>query len=73
MRYEGVIGFNTKQIWIYDNKLNIYIDPPTEVLNNITDWRDDCDVAINEIEEIANNKPDWLNDTDNWIDEEYDI
>lgn len=35
-RYEGTLGPNTKQWWIYDNETNSFIDPPTEVLDRVT-------------------------------------
>lgn len=35
MRYLAIIGFNTKQWWVYDEETNMYIDPPIEVLNEL--------------------------------------
>ena len=68
MRYEAVIGFNTKQIWVYDNEEDVYIDPPTDVLNSLPDWREDPDAATSEMEEIANKHPDWLDEGEYWYD-----
>lgn len=74
-RYSALIGFNSKQPWVYDEKEDVYIDPPTIVLEQLTDWRDDCDKAIGELEDIANiERPDWLNDKEYWYDaDDYDI
>lgn len=66
MRYEAVIGFNTKQPWIYDNENDIYIDPPVEVLSKLPDWRVNSDMTTMQLELIANKNPDWLNDKEYW-------
>lgn len=66
-RYVGIIGFNTKQIWVYDEEEDVFIDPPAKVLKDLPDWREDPDAALKEIEEIANGKlPKWLFDYDYW-------
>lgn len=67
-RYSVVEGFNTKQLWVYDEEENVFIDPPSEVLNKIKKFSD-IDDAIDHLENICNNKrPDWLNDKDYWFD-----
>lgn len=66
MRYDAVIGFNTKQVWVYDNDEDVYIDPPIEVLKQITNWRDDPDAATREMIEIANKHPNWLDEKEYW-------
>ena len=43
MRYEAVLGFNTKQWLAYDNEKDEYCDPPTEVLDKIKNYSDDVD------------------------------
>lgn len=35
MRYLVDLGFNTKQLWVYDEKEDVYIDPPAELLNEL--------------------------------------
>ena len=35
MRYDALLGPNTKQFWIYDNENDTYIDPPIDVLDEI--------------------------------------
>lgn len=68
MRYLAVLGFNTKQWWIYDNKKDVYIDPPIEVLEQLENLSNDD--AERKLEEIANSKPsaDWLFEKDFWYD-----
>lgn len=50
-RYLILKGYNTKQLWVYDEIEDIYIDPPIEVL----------DLSEEELDEVVNNdKPSWL-------------
>ena len=60
-------GFNTKQVWVYDDEHDTYIDPPKEVLDRIDaqvdDWWDFSKKEELMDEEIATN-PDWLQDED---------
>lgn len=63
MRYMAVLGFNTKQWWVYDNKKDLYIDPPTEVLDEL-EKLDDTDEQESLLEKLANQEPDWLFDKD---------
>lgn len=73
-RYTAVIGFNSKQPWIYDEEKDVYIDVPICVLEALPDWRDNPDEAERVLEDIANKeKPDWLNDEEYWYDGEMDI
>ena len=69
MRYEAVLGFNTKQWWAYDNEEDVYCDPPTEVLEQIKAHSSD----VNEQEEFFNSilaeEPDWLADEEYKYDE----
>lgn len=70
-RYMALLGFNTKQLWIYDEVEDVYIDPPTEVLNALPKWNlvDGSEAAEAELERIANEEqPDWLFDKDYWYD-----
>ena len=68
MRYLAVLGFNTKQWWIYDNEKDVYIDPPVKVLKQLEKLSNDD--AERKLEEIANSKPspDWLFEKDFWYD-----
>lgn len=68
MRYLATLGFNTKQWWVYDNKKDVFIDPPIEVLEQLENLSNDD--AETKLEEIANSKPspDWLFDKDYWYD-----
>jgi hypothetical protein len=68
MRYLAVLGFNTKQWWVYDNEVDIYIDPPIEVLNELEEMS--AIAAAGRLTQIANADPtpDWLFDKDYWYD-----
>ena len=70
-RYDVLLGFNTKQLWVYDNEEDVYIDPPAEVLDNLPAWNmvDGSEEAEAELYRIVNEeKPDWLFDEDYWYD-----
>lgn len=71
-RFEFVIGFNTKQPWVYDNVWDSYIDPPSEVLDRLPDWRDG-DEWYKELNEEVSKDPEWLYDRDYWYDGEVEI
>ena len=72
MRYEALLGPNTKQFWLYDNENDTYIDPPTTVLDEAEKirWADgketanSISAAENYLERIANTNPEpsWLHD-----------
>ncbi len=65
-RYTVILGFNTKQFWIYDEEKDTYIDPPAEVLNKIDQdyaWND-VDNKEKALEEIIEQDPSWLYDKD---------
>ena len=61
-----VLRPNTNQFWIYDNTNDVFINPPSEVL----DKYDLCTYTIKRIaEEVmkeVEKKPDWLFDTGYW-------
>ncbi len=72
-RYEVLAGPNTKQLWVYDNEEDAYIDPPTDVLDAVMsalgpnkDWDKACDSLM---DIIADEDPDWLRDEDYWYEE----
>lgn len=71
-RFEFVIGFNTKQPYIYDNVWDSYIDPPSEVLDKLSDWRDG-DEWYKELNAEVSKDPEWLYDRDYWYDGELEI
>lgn len=61
----AVAGFNTKQIWVYDNDHDTYIDPPAAVLKEVDDQVDDWwDFSKKEdlMDEIIRTNPEWLQD-----------
>lgn len=70
MRYLAILGFNTKQWWVYDEETDMYIDPPIEVLNELDELQQD--EAEERLTQIANADPtpDWLFDKDYWYDGE---
>ncbi|MBO7715726.1 MAG: hypothetical protein J6S85_19345 [Methanobrevibacter sp.] len=65
---EILIGFNSKQWWVYDSKNNVYIDPPKEVLDSLPDWREFPDESEKAFQKVIDQNPDWLNDSDYWYD-----
>ncbi len=70
-KYMALLGFNTKQLWLYDEENDVYIDPPAEVLDSLPE---DQDEAETELARIANEEnPDWLLDEDYWYDGDTDI
>ena len=66
LQVEIILGFNTKQWWVYSNEHDVYIDPPEEVLDSLPDWREDSDKAEKELQKIVDSNPDWLYDKDYW-------
>lgn len=72
-RLEVTLGFNTKQFWVYDNTLDVLIDPPTEVLDSLTDWREDSEKAEKELADIVAKDPDWIYDRHYWYDGQMEI
>lgn len=78
--FEALLGPNTKQFWLYDEENDIYIDPPTEVLEELEAirWKggnetcENIDAAEKRLVEIAMTHPDWLYDG-NEYDSETDI
>lgn len=70
MRCLAVLGFNTKQWWVYDESADIFIDPPIEVLDELDELQQD--EAGERLTQIANADPapDWLFDKDYWYDGE---
>lgn len=62
MRYTAVLGFNTKQWWAYDNETDEYCDPPTVVLDEISNHSDNVDEQEDYFNKILATEPEWLND-----------
>ena len=75
-RYFVTTGFNTKQLWVYDEVKDAYINPPAEVLDKINeehDWND-WDSKERALEEIVEQNPSWLNDEEyTYPADDYDI
>ena len=63
-RYDAVLGFNTKQWWVYDNENDVYIDPPASVLSDIKKLPEDSQAA--ELERLCSLNPIWLFEKEFW-------
>lgn len=63
-RCMAVTGFNSKQVWIYDNEHDVYIDPPKAVLDEIDEKTDHWDFEAKEslMEDVIATNPAWLQD-----------
>ena len=66
-RYLVILGPNTNQWWVYDDENDVYIDPPTVVLDTLAKHPFDEQEAV--FEGIVADEPDWLNDKDHWYKE----
>ena len=74
MRYEAILGFNSKQWWAYDNDTDEYCNPPKTVLDEIRNHSDDVDEQERFFNEILEKEPDWLNDEEHrYSAEDFDI
>lgn len=71
IRYMALLGMNTKQLWLYDEENDVYIDPPSSVLAELdkilyvegVQTAESIDAAQKRLEEIANvERPAWLHD-----------
>ena len=71
-RFELVIGFNTKQAWVYDEVWDVFIDPPSEVLDKLSNWRNG-DEWYKELNAEVSKDPEWLYNRDYWYDGEIEI
>ena len=63
-RYEVMLGPNSKQLWVYDNVRDAYIDPPAKVLEKLDAdfaW-DDWEGKEDALYRMVIQEPDWLND-----------
>lgn len=75
----AVTGFNTKQLWVYDEEHDTYIDPPKDILDEIdtkTKNSEVTDYSEKEalLEEVISTNPDWLQDEEyTYNADEYDI
>lgn len=72
-RYSVLTGPNTKQLWVYDEVNDTYIDPPADILDEIDekfDW-DDWQDKENALQEIVNQNPDWLQDKEYTYDADH--
>jgi hypothetical protein len=72
----AVTGFNTKQVWVYDNEHDTYIDPPKCVVDEVEEKAGCRNFNEQEslLEEIIATDPDWLQDKEYTYDaEENDI
>ena len=62
MRYEVVLGFDTKQWWIYDNQTDEYIDLPILVLSATKQFSSDTDEQGRFLKALVFTLPEWLYD-----------
>jgi len=75
--YSVVLGPNTKQLWVYDEENDTFIDPPAAVLEALDkeyDWLDweGKEEALQAI--LDEDEPDWLFDEEYIYDaEEFEI
>lgn len=63
----AVTGFNTKQVWVYDEEHDSFIDPPASVLDVIDEQVEDSwdfEEKENLLNVILESNPDWLQDSD---------
>ncbi|MBO7212591.1 MAG: hypothetical protein J6V44_16535 [Methanobrevibacter sp.] len=58
----AVTGFNSKQVWVYDDEHDVYIDPPKCVIDEIEGKTDSFDEQESLLDEIIKTDPDWLQD-----------
>jgi len=74
MRYTALLGFNTKQFWIYDEEKDVFINPPSDVLKFIREVYDDTEEAQVFLEKLVNEgQPSWLHDGNEIPADEIDI
>lgn len=66
---EIVLGFNTKQWQIYSNTYDVYIDPPTEILDELREDYDTEEKQEAHLRKIIERKPSWLMDEQFWYDD----
>ena len=66
-------GPNTKQLWVYDNELDVFIDPPAAVLDKCDEAGGDWDDKQARLEEMLKDNPKWLQDKEFWYDGDTDI
>jgi len=72
-RWLPVLGFNTKQWWIFDEKDGCYIDPPASVLTEL-DGLENSDLMEEHLYEICESDPEWLFDEPHrYYDEDIEI
>lgn len=67
LRYEPSLGPNTNQWWVYDHETNEWVDPPTEILQQLgsrADTVEEVDRQSDILQQIVNENPDWLYDKD---------
>lgn len=63
----AVTGFNTKQVWVYDEEDDSFIDPPASVLDSIDEQVNDSfdfEEKENLLNVILESNPAWLQDSD---------
>lgn len=64
MRYEAVYSPNYNQWFAYDSEMDIFIDPPVLVLNEIAEHGDSAKEQEAYFNQLLAEEPDWLLDTE---------
>lgn len=64
MEYIVIHGPNTKQWWVYNEEEDFYIDPPSEVLNQVEAFSSDINEQEEYFQNIVDENPSWLYDED---------
>ena len=62
---DPVLGFNTKQWFIYANDQDVFVDPPITVLEDLKKYSYP-DGQEDRLYEIIATNPKWLQDKDFW-------
>ena len=70
MNYTLAYGFNTKQWWVYNYDKDVWIDPPSAVLDSLPA---DLDAAEEKLDAIVMEDPEWLYETGFWYNANMDI
>ena len=63
-RYLPIFGPNTKQWWVYDEDLDVYIDPPASVLENIAKVKPEKQGEYLKTLVNIEPSPKWLHETE---------
>lgn len=73
--YCVVTGFNSKQLWVYNDLADVYIDPPENILDEINSRfeRYEWENKEKALMDIIRTSPSWLKDTTYYYSGNMDI